>query len=204
MALPPPATRKLSHTRSVVYRGYDREDGLWDIEAELTDIKPYTFTLLQERSYPAQEPIHHLNIRMTVDNQLTVRDIVTSLDAVPHPECHQSPVNMTALIGGSLGPGWRRQIEQHLGRTQGCTHLREMLFNMATAAFQTVASGQWHRREQGGQPQPPITQPPPYLGQCMTWAYDGPTVQRVYPMFFGQPPARPRTQTMADEPKAQR
>ncbi|MEY3991305.1 MAG: hypothetical protein RIS04_68, partial [Pseudomonadota bacterium] len=40
MSLPAPAPRRLSHTRTVVFRGYDREDGLWDIEATLTDVKP--------------------------------------------------------------------------------------------------------------------------------------------------------------------
>jgi hypothetical protein len=168
----------------VVYRGYDREDGLWDIEAELIDIKPYTFELPAEGPYPAEEPIHRLSIRLTVDDRMVIRDLATSLDAVPHAECEQSPVNMSALIGSTLGAGWRKVIEQHLGRTRGCTHLREMLFNMATAAFQTIPSGTWHRRQAQGLPPTELTQPPPYLGQCMTWAFDSPTTERIYPMFF--------------------
>jgi hypothetical protein len=59
-----------------------------------------------------------------------------------------------------------------------------MLFNMATAAYQTLPAGQWQRRELAGQPQPEITQAPYFLGQCHSWAYDSPTVQRAYPMFF--------------------
>jgi hypothetical protein len=59
-----------------------------------------------------------------------------------------------------------------------------MLFNMATAAYQTLPAGQWHRREVAGQPQPEITKPPFHLGQCHSWAYDSPTVQRAYPMFY--------------------
>ena len=42
MPLPAPQPRTHLHTRSVVYRGYHREDGLWDIEAEMTDTKTYT------------------------------------------------------------------------------------------------------------------------------------------------------------------
>ena len=197
----------------MVYRGYDREDGLWDIEAELTDIKPYTFELPAEGPYPAHEPIHQLNIRLTVDDRMVIQDLATSLDAIPHAECEQSPANMSALIGFTLGAGWRKVIEQHLGRTRGCTHLREMLFNMATAAFQTIPSGVWQRREASGLPQPELTQPPPYLGQCMTWAFDSPTVQRIYPMLYAgpapsrasaapEPPAA--TPGQADSPAAQR
>ena len=71
-----------------------------------------------------------------------------------------------------------------VGGSEGCTHLREMLFNMATAAYQTLPAGQWQRRELAGQPHPEMTQAPYFLGQCHSWAYDSPTVQRAYPMFF--------------------
>ena len=184
MALPPASPRKLSHTRTVVYRGYDREDGLWDIEAELTDVKPYTFQVPNEAPFPADEPIHHLSIRLTIDDQMLIHAVVTSMDTIPHPECSQVPPNMQSLVGARLGQGWRRTIHEKIGGTAGCTHLREMLFNMATAAFQTLPSGQWHRRERQGQAQPTPTAPPFHLGQCMTWALDSPTVARAYPMFF--------------------
>jgi hypothetical protein len=39
MDLSPPVARKLLHVRSVECRGYLREDGLWDIEGSLKDVK---------------------------------------------------------------------------------------------------------------------------------------------------------------------
>ena len=42
MPLTTPAGRRLMHTRSIECRGYEREDGLWDIEAHLVDTKTYT------------------------------------------------------------------------------------------------------------------------------------------------------------------
>ena len=184
LALPPPSPRKLSHTRTVVYQGFDREDGLWDIEATLTDVKPYSFQVPNEPVMPAQEPIHSLKIRVTLNDQMVIQDIATSMDEIPHPECAGAPHGMHLLIGSTMGRGWRKVINQHVGGTAGCTHLREMLANMATAAFQTLPSGQWHRVELAGQPQPEITQAPHHLGQCHSWAYDSPTVQRAYPMFY--------------------
>ncbi len=168
----------------MVYQGYDREDGLWDIEAELTDVKTYDFQVADEPVFPAQEPIHRLRIRVTLNNKMVIQDIATSMDDIPHPECAGAPHGMHQLIGQTMGPGWRKVINEHIGGTQGCTHLRELLFNMATAAYQTLPAGQWHRREQAGQPHPTNTQPPYHLGQCHSWAYDSPTVQRAYPMFF--------------------
>jgi len=186
--LPTPAPRKLSHTRTVLYRGYDREDGLWDIEAELTDVKPYTFQVPNEPAFPAGQPIHGLSVRLTLDDQMVIHAVATSMDQIPHRECAQAPPNMQALVGCRLGRGWRKTIEEKIGGTAGCTHLREMLANMATAAFQTLPSGQWQRREQQGEPHPPITRLPFHLGHCMTWAFDSPTVARAYPMFY-QPKA---------------
>ena len=188
MALPPPSPRKLSHTRTVVYQGYDREDGLWDIEAELTDVKTFDFQVPNEVTFRANEPIHGLKIRVTLNAQLVIQDVVTAMDRIPHPECAGAPHGMHKLIGCTMGPGWRKVIQQHVGGTEGCTHLREMLANMATAAYQTVPASQWHRRELAGVPQPAITQPPFHLGQCHSWALDSPTTQRAYPMFY-QPKA---------------
>ena len=184
LALSPPSPRKLSHTRTVVYQGYDREDGQWDIEAELTDVKTYDFKVPNERLYPAHQPIHRLKIRVTLDSRLVIQDIATSMDSIPHPECSGAPHGMHKLIGCTMGPGWRKVINQHVGGEEGCTHLREMLSNMATAAYQTVPAGQWNRRELAGQPQPEITSAPSHLGQCHSWAYDSPTTQRAYPMFY--------------------
>ena len=168
----------------MIYKGYDREDGLWDIEAELTDVKTFSFRVPNERPFPANEPIHALKIRVTLDNKMVIQEIVTSMDDTPHPECAGAPHGMHKLIGATMGPGWRKVINAQVGGTEGCTHLREMLFNMATAAYQTLPAGQSRRRELAGQPQPAVTQPPYHLGQCHSWAFDSPTVQRAYPMFY--------------------
>ena len=184
MPLPPAAPRTPMHTRRVTYQGFRRDDGLWDIEAELSDVKTYAFQVPNERPFPAQEPIHGLSIRVTLDDQFVIQDIVTSMDDIPHAECAGAPVNMHRFKGQRMGAGWRKLINQLVGGTEGCTHLREMLFNMATAAFQTVPSGQWHRRELRGEPHPPVTEPAFFLNQCHTWAYDSPTVARAYPMFY--------------------
>lgn len=41
MPLSPPEPREHIHSRDIILRGYRREDGLWDIEAHLTDTKTY-------------------------------------------------------------------------------------------------------------------------------------------------------------------
>ena len=163
------------HTRRVEYRGFQRDDGLWDIEGELLDAKPMAFGIEGEREWAPHEPIHHMSIRVTVDDAMVIRAVDVAMDARPHEPCPQAMPPMQGLVGETLGRGWRKTIERHLGGTVGCTHLRELLFNLATAAFQT--------RSDAFAP-PSDGSPPLHLGQCTAWAFDGPVVQKVYPMFF--------------------
>ena len=45
MPLPEAQARTRLHTREYVYQCYLRDDGLWDIDAELSDVKDYPYTL---------------------------------------------------------------------------------------------------------------------------------------------------------------
>jgi len=55
-------------------------------------------------------------------------------------ECPQSILHIRKLIGLRVEGGWSKEIEEHLGRIKGCTCTRELLFNMAKAAFQSIAT----------------------------------------------------------------
>ncbi len=178
LSLPPPAPRKASHTRQVTYHGFRREDGLWDIEAHLRDTKPEPFEVPGEKQWLPHEPIHDMSIRLTVDTALVIRDIAVAMHSVPHDDCPNAAPPMQKMIGCTLGAGWRRAIEENLGNTKGCTHLRELLFNMATAAFQSI-SGSFAVTD--------VNTPPPHLGRCMAWRFDSDLVGRRYPVFFNWP-----------------
>jgi hypothetical protein len=81
---------------------------------------------------------------------------------------------MQRMVGEVIGGGWRKAIERHLGNVEGCTHLRELLFNLASAAFQTRS--ETLATLDGG--------PPPHLGQCVSWDFSGPVVKKIFPMYF--------------------
>jgi Protein of unknown function (DUF2889) len=185
MPLPSPASRSLLHTRNVVYRGYHREDGLWDIEAEMTDAKAYALERTERGLMPAGALIHGLAIRVTVDDSMTIREIASSMDHTPFTECQQGRDPMQSMVGATMGPGWRVSIERALGGTRGCTHLRELLFNMATAAFQTIPGYRDRLRRQMDPTVTPSTEPPYFVDKCIAWDIEGPVVQRHYPQFVG-------------------
>jgi hypothetical protein len=192
MPLPPPQSRARFHTRTVVTHGWHREDGLWDIEAELTDAKDYDIQLYDQPVLAAGAPVHSLAVRLTVDDMMVVRDVATSMDATPFGDCLRAAEPMRGIIGAALGPGWRGAVDRAVGGIAGCTHLREILYNMGTAAYQTIPSGQARLRRQAGVPETPAVVPPRHVGGCMAWDVDGPVVARHLPQFAGWAPLRRR------------
>ncbi|MBV2218277.1 MULTISPECIES: DUF2889 domain-containing protein [Diaphorobacter] len=184
MPLSSPAPRTARHVRRVTYQGYEREDGLWDIEGELHDSKPQDLPSLR---YPdgvrrAGEPIHHLWLRVTVDRDLVVRAIESAMDAHPLAGCTQAQRALQAMVGCSMARGWRQSIQTHLGGVAGCTHLRELLFNLATATFQTIHAAFQNEGDE----------PPRHLGQCTGWDFSGQGVREHYPQFYGRAPRTPK------------
>ncbi|MES2360300.1 MAG: DUF2889 domain-containing protein [Pseudomonadota bacterium] len=188
LPLPPAQPRKHLHHRKVSYNGYLREDGLWDIEAQMTDTKAYDMVSPDKGDMPAGTPVHDMHIRVTVDDSMTIREIFAVMDSRPFSECVQAQDPMQKMLGVTMGPGWRHAIENALGSTRGCTHLRELLFNMATAAYQTIPVYQARLRDRAHMPARADGQPPFHLGKCMAWDFEGPVVLRHYPMYAGWQP----------------
>lgn len=176
MPLSPPAPRKPSHTRRVIYQGYERDDGLWDIEAELHDSKTYDGTSLRDGSVrPAGAAIHHLWLRVTVGRDLVVHAIEAAMDTVPLHDCPLARDALQRMVGCSMARGWRQSIQKHLGGVASCTHLRELLFNLATASFQTLPAAFTPASDD---------EPPRHLNQCTGWDFHGQGVKEYYPRFY--------------------
>jgi hypothetical protein len=189
-SLPEPAPRTHLHTRAVTYRGFLREDGLWDIEGELSDTKTYGFDMSERGAMPPGTPVHGMAIRVTVDDRMTIREIAATMEHTPYGECRRGEDPMQQMVGISMGPGWRQAIERALGGIRGCTHLRELLFNMATAAYQTVFPYRDLQRRKAGFAPAESVEPPYHLGRCIAWDFDGPVVKEHYPQFAGRKPVR--------------
>lgn len=182
--LPDPAARQPVHLRTIAYEGFRREDGLWDFEATLEDRKRHAFSSFDGESVPPGTPVHRMCVRLTVDDALVIRDVATSMPATPYAECQGAVPPMRRLLGAQLGRGWRKALDDALGGEQGCTHMREMLANIATVALQTVPL--WHAL-QAGRDRPANWMgdtPPPFIGGCHGWRLDGPVVARHFPRFL--------------------
>ncbi|WP_417225210.1 DUF2889 domain-containing protein [Amphritea sp.] len=138
MSLSKPVRRALQHRRNVECYGYARDDGLWDIEARMTDIKTDTVALPIRGDVAAGEPFHDLGLRITLDQQFLIHEVEAFIDASPFPICPNIAVAFKKLEGTRIGAGWSRQCKTLLGGHRGCTHLNELLPVVATTAVQTL------------------------------------------------------------------
>jgi hypothetical protein len=180
MPLPNPAPRKLIHTRAIECTGYQREDGLWDIEAHLTDRKTVAHSRHHGgRERQAGEPVHDMWIRLTIDLDMKVHDIEAKTDEGPYLHCGHITPNFKALIGLTIGPGWRRGIAERVGGVKGCTHLVEVLGPLGTTAFQ--ATNRARLAHNAGKP---VTKKPYQLNSCHVYKDDSPAVLERWPQFY--------------------
>ena len=99
MPLSPPPGRELLHSRDIVLRGYRRADGLYDIEAQLTDTKSYG-SANRDRGYiDAGEPIRRMWLRLTVDEERRVVASEAASDHTPYAVSPSAAPNFSRLAG---------------------------------------------------------------------------------------------------------
>ena len=186
---PHPARTPL-HTREIKMDAFHREDGLWDIEGRVVDKKAYSYASAARGEVVAGEPVHDMNIRMTLDNHFEVVDIEVKMDAFPFSICNEVEPNFKELIGLKVGAGWMKRVRERVGGKHGCTHVVELFGPMATVAFQAIPTHMRVMKEKQGidpnkptDPNKPMRKPHA-LGGCHSWAYDSPVVKELMPQWY--------------------
>ena len=182
MPLSKPVERELAHTRTIVCHGYERKDGLWDIEAHIVDTKPYSFPN-QDRGgrIEADEALHDMKVRLTVDETLLIHAAEAVTDASPFTYCTAIHPVYSSLVGLRIAPGWNQKLKEIFGGVQGCTHITELLVTIATAAFQTVGGSQMRRNNFIDSDPKSI---PKHLHTCHALAFTSPVVLEHWPHAY--------------------
>lgn len=194
MGLSEAVKREPMHTRRIEVQGFLREDGLLDVDARLVDTKPYTFANDEAGEIPAGRPLHEMLVRMTVDEHL----VITACEAVtlhsPYASCGGGAQNMGVLAGLALKAGFLKAANERLRGPLGCTHIREMLQQIATVAHQTMwpvrerARARRLAEEQRADPSKVVRADPGeddgsvrLLDTCFAYARDGAVVKQRWP-----------------------
>jgi hypothetical protein len=169
--------------RSIRCEGFLRDDGLIDIDAFLEDVRgAETSNEWRGRLAPG-EPLHLMQLRVTLDAQLTIRAIESTTEAAPYPTCPDVVPAMQRLVGVAIISGFRRELHARIGGTDGCTHVRALLEAVGAAALQAFAAQRRHqqgrftiRDAEGLDPKRPSM-----LDSCRGYAADGPVAARFWP-----------------------
>ncbi len=197
MPLTQPAERDHLHTRAIEINGYRRADGRYDIEAHLTDCKSFGQTNYDRGFIEPGEPIHDMWLRLTLDEQMHIEAVEAVSDKTPYVMCPTAAPNFSRLVGMQIKAGFLRDANRMVGGTIGCTHLRELLQQMATTAFQTINPARARRELQaeGGADRPGsdaldtrITEKwgggNKILNTCLAYDERGPLVKRRWPHLY--------------------
>jgi hypothetical protein len=180
MALPTAApSRQLRHRRRIDVQVFARGNGLWEVDAEITDAKTHDIPL-GGGIRRAGEAIHDMLLRIVVDEHFNVLEAGAQSRAIPYPgQCDNHGDAYGRLVGLNLMKGFRRQVLQRLGGVQGCTHITELSQVLPTAVVQAFAGDVIDTR--GHNPQDPQ---PFQIDRCHALRAEGPVVQTFYPRWY--------------------
>jgi len=202
-AVQPSVTRRLLHRRALDVQVFVRDDGLFDVEASLTDTKTHDVPLAGVPR-KAGDPIHEMHLRLTVDKTLTITAAASDTLWMPYPgACNEHGDAYAQLVGLNLMKGFRHAVTERLGGTRGCTHLTELCQILPTAVIQAMAGSVIDTRERPHAPAalPPegaetprggpsasregdaAGNPPFQLDRCHALRRDSATVAKFYPRW---------------------
>jgi hypothetical protein len=176
------STRTLLHTREIICKGYQRSDGLFDIEGRLQDLTNEPTDLPFHR-VPQGGAIHDMRLVMTVDGEMVIQHIVAVTATGASQFCGEASAAYSRLAGLKITAGFKQKMKVIVGGVSGCTHMTELLERMATVAMQTLFSiyraEASRRRETGAQQVVAVR--PWVIGTCHAYREDGDAVRLLWP-----------------------
>lgn len=178
MALPPAASeRQLKHRRSIDVHVYARGNGLWEVDAEIRDVKTRDAKLAGGLRQ-AGDPIHDMLLRLVIDEQLNIVEAGSETRWMPYPgQCDDHGDAYAALVGLNLLKGFRQAVKERLGGVAGCTHLTELTQVLPTAVIQAFAGEVLDTREDS-------EHRPFQIDRCHALRADGAAVKLFYPRWY--------------------
>ena len=138
---PPPASpqRQLRHRRQIDVQVFACGNGLWEVDAVLSDVKTRVATMA-EGPRPAGTPIHDMLLRLVVNEQFDIIKAGSESRWMPYPGlCNEHGDAYSKLVGLNLLQDFRKLLRQRVGGVLGCTHITELAQVLPTAVMQAFA-----------------------------------------------------------------
>jgi hypothetical protein len=130
----------------------------------------------------AGEPIHHMILTLTIDDQFNVLAAKAKAQSVPYAGyCNKIEPNYQMLVGLNLLNGFRGAVKERFSGILGCSHMTELSTILPTAAIQAFA-GEVIKVADHGAGEMPFQ-----LNRCHALRTDGEAVKKYHPKWFGMP-----------------
>ena len=169
--------RRPVHTRSIRIDAYAREDHVWELVANIRDVK-YRDIELEAGTLAAGDALHDMVITVELDRRLEILAVTVKTVAAPFPgNCDTFSDVYQALVGLNLLNGFRAAVRQRVGGNIGCTHVTELAALLPTAAVQAFGHDMERPDIAGGGM-------PAHLDRCRALRLDGPVVAKHYPRWY--------------------
>jgi hypothetical protein len=186
MGLPESVSREKKHQRKIDCEGYLRSDGLWDIDVHMVDTRTYDCTydeFHRDGGIRAGEPVHDMWLRFTIDLDFLIHDVQAASDQTPFSICPRAAGAMREIIGLRIGYGWIKQVRERVGADTSCTHLMDLLGQLAATAYQTLHAALEERDAKRKD-----REKPPILDTCIALSSSGDVVRNLWPEFYTPEP----------------
>jgi hypothetical protein len=132
-------------------------------------------------------------VRLTFDERMTIVAAEAVTQSGPYASCGGGAASYANLVGLRIRPGFLREANARMAGPNGCTHLREMLQEIATTALQTMWPVRSRRRAETAEtPDQAAAREKAdedrdahrMLNTCHAYAADGAVVEQRWPHLF--------------------
>ena len=191
MTLPQAAEhRQLKHRRQIDVQVFARGDGLWEVDATLSDVKTRPAPM-PDGLRPAGAPIHDMLLRLVVNERLDIVEAGSQTRAMPYPgQCGDHGDAYGRLVGLNLMQDFRKKLRERVGGVLACTHLTELAQTLPTAVVQAFAGEVIDTRGNAQGAAQPFQ-----LDRCHALRRDGEAVRLHYPRWYRPAADAPAPQT---------
>jgi hypothetical protein len=127
--------------------------------------------------------MHRMALSVTIDSDFTIRDARAQISQAPWPVCGETAAAYRKLVGLRIGAGFIQQVRQILGGTLGCTHVTDLITQVANTYMQASFPDRLARQFAISRDprQWPDKSTLAFVDQCHAWRQDGEALLREYP-----------------------
>jgi hypothetical protein len=179
MTLPQAAAhRQLKHRRQIDVQVFSRGQGLWEVDAVITDVKTRVANMA-DGARPPGTPIHEMLLRLVVNEKLDIVEAGSETRWMPYTgHCTEHGDAYTRLVGLNLLDNFRKALRQRVGGVLGCTHITELAQVLPTAVVQAFVGEVLDTRGSGEGASQPFQ-----IDRCHALRSGGEVVRLHYPRW---------------------